>query len=60
MNRSRHEMHEMHVKCEERGAYEKPRTPPTLWQEARRRMVLGAAGACAPGLLALLEWWLRR
>ncbi|MEU8784268.1 hypothetical protein [Streptomyces sp. NPDC048637] len=35
-------------------------TSPPLWQEARRRVVLGAAGVAAPALLALLEWWSRR
>ncbi|WP_393059254.1 hypothetical protein [Streptomyces sp. LN549] len=31
-----------------------------LWQEARRRVLLGLAGAAAPTLSALLEWWCRR
>ncbi|MFJ2090530.1 hypothetical protein ACIOEW_14885 [Streptomyces sp. NPDC087901] len=34
--------------------------PRSLWQEARRRVLLGVAGAAAPALLALLERWARR
>ncbi|MGA5818054.1 hypothetical protein ACPC54_09365 [Kitasatospora sp. NPDC094028] len=31
----------------------------SLWEEARRRAVLGIAGVSGPALLALLELWTR-
>lgn len=32
---------------------------PSLWEEARRRVVLGTAAVAPPALLSLLEWWSR-